>query len=257
MKPEKKKRIVHIKSALPLFGTAALIVLLALIFPLYRLWALLLSAALAVGCYFALERVFPGRDEVIIEELYTGNKELDEQIKYSRGVLERFRAAAATAGDERVSSLITRIADSAEGIIDEVIQDPNDRGDAYTFFSYYMPTMDQLLGYYTQFALSGKGENARESKKRIEGCLEMVAGSFEKFQDKLYRNEAVEVKASVDVLKLMLRTDGLAQKPDAASTIASATAGAVDDALKAIDSISAQLQNEAALEQNKTQTAAQ
>ena len=61
----------------------------------------------------------------------------------------------------------------------------------------------------------------------------------------------------MDVLKLMLRTDGLAGKPDAAATIASATAGAMDDALKAIDSISTQLQNEAALEQSQTQTAAQ
>ena len=240
MKPQIKKTIVHIKSALPIFGAAAVFLLFSLILPIYSLWAILVSAALAAAAYFALDKfVFTGRDEEVVEEILTGDKELDAQIKQSRAILERFRAAAETAGDENVSGYLTRIADSAEGIIDEVVHDSADRGDAYTFFSYYMPTLDKLLSYYTQFALSGKGENALKSKARIEDCLKMVAQAFEKFQDKLYRNEAVEIKASVDVMKLMLRTDGLTG--NAASDEAEAD--------RALADLSARLQNEADMEQ--------
>ena len=154
------------------------------------------------------------------------------------------------AGDQEIASYINRIADSAEGIIDEVIQDKGDRGDANTFFSYYMPTLDKLLSYYTQFAMSGKGENAASSKKRIEGCLGMVADSFDKFLDKLYRNEAVEIKASVDVLRTMLRMDGLSGKPEAAAPAPSAVSADLDE-------ITSRLQKEAEMEQKQVAQATQ
>ncbi|MCR4621915.1 MAG: 5-bromo-4-chloroindolyl phosphate hydrolysis family protein [Clostridiales bacterium] len=200
---------VHKDSSIPIFGAAIVVVLFSLILPIYRLWAFLLTAALAVGAYFALRVAFPGRDEQTEIEVFTGDKELDEQIKAARATFKKFRAAAEGAKDEKVASSIRRIADAGESVIEEVITDKGDRSDAYTFFSYYTPTLDTLLNHYTGFALAGKGENAQESRRRIEDCLDMVAGSFEKFQDKLYRNEAVEIKASVDTMKLMLSTDGL------------------------------------------------
>ena len=248
MKAQRKTTVVHIKSALPVFGAAAVVLIGALLFPIYRFGWFAAVAVLAAGAYFFLDKiVFTGRDEEIVEELYTGDKELDEKIKYSREVLERFRQAAVQAGDDEIAGQINRIADSAEGIIDEVIQDKGDRGDANTFFSYYMPTLDKLLSYYTQFAVSGKGENAASSKRRIEGCLGMVADSFDKFLDKLYRNEAVEIKASVDVLKTMLRMDGLSGKTDVPSAAPTAD----------IDAITSRLQKEAEMEQKQVAQATQ
>ncbi|MBR5009568.1 MAG: 5-bromo-4-chloroindolyl phosphate hydrolysis family protein [Clostridia bacterium] len=231
-------KTVHINSALPYFGTAIAVVLLSLILPIYRLWAFLLAAALCVGAFFALKAAFPGRDETVEEEIFTGDKELDDQIKAARATFKKFRAAAEEAKDEKVASSIRRIADAGENVIEEVIKDKGDRGDAYTFFSYYTPTLDTLLSHYTGFALSGKGENAAESRRRIEDCLNMVAGSFEKFQDKLYRNEAVEIKASVDTMKIMLSTDGL-------RTRVSPTA----DPIKQLEQIATGLKTESEMEQ--------
>ncbi|MBR6009173.1 MAG: hypothetical protein IK056_08805, partial [Clostridia bacterium] len=65
-------KTVHINSALPYFGTAIAVVLLSLILPIYRLWAFLLAAALCVGAFFALKAAFPGRDETVEEEIFTG-----------------------------------------------------------------------------------------------------------------------------------------------------------------------------------------
>ena len=214
MTPKKHTKLIKIKSALPLYGAAAAFLLCALILPIYKLWAILVSALVACAGYFGLEKLFPGRTEEITEEIFTGDKELDARIKQGREILLRFRQTAEKSGDESVSAQINRIADATDAIIEEVARDTGDKADTFTFFSYYLPTLDKLFEFYTGFALSGSGENALSSRKRIEGCLEMVAQAFEKFQDKLYKNEAVAIKASVDVLKTMLRADGLASKPD-------------------------------------------
>ena len=202
---------VHSPSALPIYGAAGAFVIMAIILPIYKLWAILLGGAIAAGGYFALTKLFPGRDEEREEDVFTGDKELDAQISLSYEILSRFRETAQKAGDEKVKLNIGRIADASEGIVEEVIADKGDRTDAYTFFSYYLPTLDKLFGYYSAFALSNKGANAENSRARIEGCLDMVADAFEKFLDKLYKNEAVAIKASVDLLKTMLKADGLAE----------------------------------------------
>lgn len=240
----KQIKKVHHASALPIYGMALIFFVLALILPIYKLWAIILDAAITAGGWYGLTRLYPGRDEEIEEEVLTGNAELDAQIIESRSILERFRSAAEKAGDEKVKTDITRIINAAEGIIDEVIADAGDRGDAFTFFVYYLPTLDKLLTYYTGFAITDKGENAVESRARIENCLDMVAEAFERFLDKLYRNEALAIKASVQVMKTMLSSDGLAEKKSSGSA----------DPVRDIESISSQLRDEANREQGLTMT---
>ncbi|MBQ3668070.1 MAG: 5-bromo-4-chloroindolyl phosphate hydrolysis family protein [Clostridia bacterium] len=254
--PTKKTLKVHIKSALPIFIAAGVFALCSLIFPIYNFWAILLSAALSVGAYFGTDLfLFKGRDATLTREEYTGNRELDEQIAYSNQIIARFRAAAESAGDASVAAAITRIADASEGIIDEVIDDPEDRSNAYTFFSYYLPTLDKLLGYYSQFSATRSGENANGSIRRIEGCLDMVAGAFEKFLNKLYNNESAEIATGIEALKIMLRMDGLTNKTEMERAKTSKTAYSASEIDAEIENISKQLQNEADLE-NKQVAAA-
>ena len=228
-----RTRTITVPNAKPLLGASALVILLALILPIYKLWALLLTAALTAGGWFAMTKLFPSKQITVTDNVLSGDRELDARILQAQDILTRFAAAADTASDEGTKTYINRISAATEGIIDEVISDPADKGDTYTFFSYYLPTLDKLMKHYSAFA-GMSGENAVESRSRIEGCLKMVADAFEKFLDKLYRSEAVEIKASVDVLKMMLRSDGLASKPDAD-----------------LESISRDLANEAALEQQQ------
>ena len=240
---------VHIKSAVPIFAAAGVFLLFMLILPGYKLWAILLSAVLAAGTYVGLGKtLFKGRDVELVHEEFTGDKELDALIAYGQEIIGRFRAAAEKASDEKVASLINRIADAAEGIVDDVVDDPTDKGDAYTFFSYYLPTLDKLLSYYTRFSEKEKGENSQRSRARIENCLEMVAGAFEKFLDKLYRNDAEEIKTSIEVLKIMLRSDGLAKKEDTVQKSSEPIAYSASDMDAEIESISHRLQNEAEME---------
>ena len=212
MEFKKRTKTVHHASAYPIYGAAAVFLLWGLISPIYRLWALLLALLTSAGAYLALNRVFPGRDEEVVEEVLTGDAELDAYIRQAREILGRFRNMAKTAGDTAVAEKINRIADAAEGIVDEVIRDPKDKGDADTFFSYYLPAMDKLIHYYETFLAAGNGDSVREGKARIENSLGMVAEAFEKQLDKLFRNEAMDVKTDIALMETMLRMDGLTEK---------------------------------------------
>ena len=249
--PKTETKQVHIDSALPIFAAAGVFLLGSLIFPVYNLWGILVSGGLAAATFAALKlKVFKGREASVTHEYYTGDKQLDAQIKYGFETIERFRLIAQKEGDGETAASLTRIADAAEGIVDDVITDPQDRGDASTFFSYYLPTIDKLMYYYEQFSKNAHGENAAYSKARVESCLGMVAGAYEKFLDKLYRNDAAEIKTSIEVLKIMLRSEGLASKEDTKTQIKkpdmSAYSASEMDA--DIENISKSLQSEADME---------
>lgn len=213
MEFRKRTRTVHHKSAYPIYGAAIVFLLWSLLAPVYKLWVILLAALTAAGAYFALDKFFfPGRDEIVEEEVLTGDRELDEFIKQARATLKRFRAMAEQANDRDVQEKLVRIVNSTESIVDEVVRDPNDRKDVYTFFSYYLPAIDKLVGYYQTFLTAGTGDYVTEGKARIENSLGMVAEAFEKQLDRLFHNEALDVKTDITLMETMLRMDGLTDK---------------------------------------------
>ena len=53
-----KKRI---PSAIPIYGAAAVWLVMGLILPIYRLWAIFLTLALSAVSALALNKKFPGR----------------------------------------------------------------------------------------------------------------------------------------------------------------------------------------------------
>ena len=212
MEGKKHVKRVHHKSALPIYGAALVFLIWGLASPIYKLWAILLAAVTSAGAYFGLEKVFPGRDELVEEEIFTGDEELDGFLRQTRDTLKRFRALADQAGDQAVQEKINRIANATDAIVDDVLRDPNDKRDVYTFFSYYLPAMDKLLGYYSTFMSAGKGENVSEGKARIENSLGMVAEAFEKLLDRLFRSENMDIKTDISLMETMLRMDGLTDK---------------------------------------------
>lgn len=206
---QKKKTIVH-KSAMPFYAAGAVFLLWALITPIYRLAFLLIGAAVSAAAYLAAKKFFPGRVEEYIVEEYTGDEELDKQIKFARELSVRIGAIAKETPDEAIRKDLESIAVSTGRIIEDVVRDSTGRNDAYTFFSYYLPTLDKLLSFYT--ADVGAGENAQQSKTRIRNSLDMVASAFEKQADNMYKNEAMDIKTDIAVMQTMLRSEGLIDK---------------------------------------------
>ena len=206
MENRKRVKVIHHKSAIPVYGAALVFLLWGLISPIYRLWAIALACITSAGAYLGLKLAFPGRDET------AGDPELDAEITKGRETLARFRAAASRAGDGDLQEKLNRIAAAGEAITEEIVRDPKDRDAANTFYGYYLPALDKLLNYYVSFLSAGRGENVSEGRRRIENSLGMVAEAFEKQLDKMYKNEAMDVKTDIALMETMLRMDGLADK---------------------------------------------
>ncbi len=203
------KKHVHIKSAVPIYAAALVFLLWGLFSPIYRGIFIFLQIVSSVAVYFVVSHFVPGRIVEVEEKTSTGDAEIDRLIEEGRETVKRLREAAQVMGDERLKNALTRISNAGEGILNETLRDESERRSIYTFLSYYLPTVEKLMSNYVTFA--GAGENVQESRARIEDSLDMVAQAFEKQLDKMYRNEAVDVKTDIAVMEAMLKGEGLVQ----------------------------------------------
>lgn len=112
--------------------------------------------------------------------------------------------------DEAVSKRIDRIGVLTASIFRVVIEKPERENDVRKFMNYYLPTTLKLLKAYSLMESQGyQGENIRESRKKIEETLDMLIDAFENLHDRLFRNDALDIAADIDVLKTMMAGDGL------------------------------------------------
>ena len=93
MENRKRAKVIHHKSAIPVYGAALVFLLWGLISPIYRLWAIALACITSAGAYLGLKLAFPGRDETVVEALLTGDHELVAH-DFRRDGLARRRDAA-------------------------------------------------------------------------------------------------------------------------------------------------------------------
>ena len=73
-----KKRI---PSAIPIYGAAAVWLVMGLILPIYRLWAIFLTLALSAASALALKKKFPGREVEVVRRADTGDETVNRQIE--------------------------------------------------------------------------------------------------------------------------------------------------------------------------------
>lgn len=209
MNGKKNKRLVRIPSAIPIYAAAGMFLLWGLFSPIYKGLFILLAAAASLGTYFLVKHFVPGRCELVEDEILTGDMDIDKQLAEGRDTIRRFREAAQVMGDASVKQALSRIADAGDAIVAQTAQDPDERTGVFTFFSYYLPTVEKLLSHYITFAGAGEGENVREGRSRIENSLGMIADAFEKQLDKMYKNEAMDIKTDIAVMEAMLKSEGL------------------------------------------------
>ena len=205
----KKKRI---KSAIPIYGCAALWLLLGLIVPgmLLKGWFLLLTAALSVGAYLGLSKVFPGREVEAREAAHSGDKGIDALIEDGRKQLDRLKAANAAIPDADITRKLTRMTDAGEEILKVLERDTSQAKAVRRFMNYYLPTADKLMSTYRMMReTANPGENIEHAMRSVENSLGMIADAFEKQLDNLYKDRALDVETDIDVLETMMASDGL------------------------------------------------
>lgn len=208
-----KKKII--KSALPIYGAAAVWLLMGLICPtmLLRLWFILLTAAISAGAYFGLSKVFRGREVEVREAANSGDRSIDALIEQGRQKLDSLSAANVAIPDESISKNLDDMVAAGEEIFRVLERDTSQAQAVRRFMNYYLPTAEKLVSNYRlMMDTSNPGENIASAMRSIESSLSMIAAAFQKQLDNLYKDRALDVETDIQVMETMLSGDGLSDR---------------------------------------------
>lgn len=205
----KKKRI---KSAIPIYASAAVWVLLGLICPgmLLKGWFLIVAALLSAAAYFGFSRVFKGRVIEVRENAHSGDRSIDALIEEGRRRLDNLVVANAKITDVEISAKLDRMVTAGEEIYKLLERDPSKAQAVRKFMNYYLPTADKLMTSYRLMKESeNPGENITQAMKSVENSLSMIADAFEKQLNNLYSDKKLDIETDIEVLETMMASDGL------------------------------------------------
>lgn len=125
-------------------------------------------------------------------------------------VLRRIRDANDRIADEAISAKIDRIGLLTGEIFGYVNAHPEREGELRTFMDYYLPQTLKILETYAKLEAQGvETDNIRKAKREISGMLDQLTSSYERQLDKLFDSDVVDISADIEVMKQMLRSDGL------------------------------------------------
>jgi len=209
-------REVKKKSAVPIYGFAAVWLLYCLFCPLYRFWHFLILICVSVAAYEVLKIVFPGTVEYIEEPepepepFSTGDERIDELLREGeRAVSEMKRLRDSISGAE-VKRKTDELISLTDRIFKDVIDDPADYKMVRRFADYFLPTTIKLLNAYDRMGAAGvSGENIGGTMQRIDEILDTTVEAYKKQLDALFANQALDIDTDITVLESMLKKEGL------------------------------------------------
>lgn len=200
-----KKRI---PSAVPIYAAAAVWLVMGLILPIYRLWAIGLTLMLSALAAVALKKRFPGREVEVVKRANTGDEAVNRQIEDGRETLRRIHASNEAIPDPELSEEIRRMEIAGASIFDALEKDVTKASQVRRFMTYYLPTTDKLLSRYRELqSVASAGENVTRAMDSIRRSMGMVASAFEKQLDALYKDSALDIETDIEVLETMLSTE--------------------------------------------------
>ena len=127
---------------MPAYTAAACIIVFGLIFPLYRVYGIVLVAVIAAAAYFFSKKYF-FKDKIIQEEsepvFRTGIAELDESLEQANVLIEQLRRANISIKNPAVSAHIDRMTRSGDAILAELNAHPEKARKLRRFLTYYLP----------------------------------------------------------------------------------------------------------------------
>ena len=200
------------KSALPIWGAAAVWVLAALLIPMYNLAHIAGIALVSLGAGLLLAKILPKETEWEEIPFQSGNTDLDAVVRETNAMLTTLKSteevAALSAPD--TSRRLVSIADSVQKIRDALVAEPRDLPVVRRFMNYYLPTTEKLVNKYV-FVLKQDtdSQNIAETKSAIEAALSQIDTAYKNQLDALFADDALDISTDITVLEAMLTRDNL------------------------------------------------
>ena len=206
------------RSVAPFYGVAAVWVVYALAFDLYRPTHFIFAAVLSAGVYLLLRAVCKDVEHGVEipdppkpQPASTGNPELDKMIRDGALAVEEMKRLDENIEDEKISQAIRKLEQTSQAIFQQVREAPEKLPQIRKFMDYYLPTTLKLLNAYDRMSSVGVGgENIDSTKERVEAIMDTIVAAFDKQLDGLFGAEALDVSADITVLETMLAREGLA-----------------------------------------------
>ncbi len=203
-----------IKSALPVYIAAGVFVVMAIILPIYKLWAILISAAAALCAYAVADKKIKPRI-VMVEApatVYaTGEADLDKILSKAEADIKTLSGLNVQIADEMLSANISRMEKAGQSILSVIAKNPEKAKRISRFASYYLPASIKILTSYVELSSSGaSGANAQSLMNEVKVNSDTIATAFEKQLDALFADKVLDVSTDIAVLDSMMRGDGLA-----------------------------------------------
>ena len=209
-----KEQIKVLPSGLPFIAAGAVWFILALILPIYKLYALILTVAIAAAAFVFLN--FKRRKQ--LEELPPAppvKVRAEEMAKKIDACRETLISQQQQIKSETLSSTVGSMAITMDLIADEVERDPKDRNKVRKLANHYTAMITGLVDKYIQLEAQGaEGENIRSSMERIEEGLSGADKALKRILDDMFSDDAMEVSADITVLEQLLKTEGSENKMD-------------------------------------------
>ena len=228
-----KNRPVNAKISICSFALSCLV--FCLIFPITKLWGILLIFALSFFVAFIVSKITNARDKQTNESKneevsfnVAGTKRASERLGKAKNeeksfgpktdlIVEESRSAISEMGrlyrtieNESIRYKINEIMRITDKITQDAIEDPSDIPQIKKFFSYYLPTTIKLLNAYDRMDSQGiTGDNIYKSKQNIEEMLDVSIEAYKKRLDSLFENQALDIETDIDVMNQMLKREGL------------------------------------------------
>ncbi len=197
-------------SVLPWLAAGLVWPLLGLLLPLYKLWALALTAAASVGVFLAAKRVCPPRITEHEVAFHTGVGDVDEMLEGIQKQLDTLHAINDAIPDEALSASMSRMEAAGRSILEVVEATPAKAKIIRRFANYYLPDAVRVLQQYATMARQGvRGENAASVKAEVEANAAQIATAFENQLDALYAAESMDLSADLAVLQSLMKGQGL------------------------------------------------
>ena len=139
----------------------------------------------------------------------TGEDDCECVIREGREALRSIRHANDLIPDPALSAQIDSIEQSCSQILTILEQRPTLLPQLRTFLRYYLPTTLKLLDARARLENTANTPKAREVRTRISEALGVIDKAFQRQVEALDEYRFIDLESEMDVLRDMLRSDGL------------------------------------------------
>lgn len=130
-------------------------------------------------------------------------------VREGREAMRSIRRANDLIPDPALSAQIDSIENSCGQILSILEQRPQLLTELRTFLRYYLPTTLKLLDARARLENTANTPKAREVRARISEALGVIDTAFQKQVEALDEYRFIDLESEMDVLRDMLRADGL------------------------------------------------